>query len=149
MTMYLELTRQFNQNRLRAIISSGQAVVLHRVAMMSKDGDWIVREDDETTGHILSVLNSYKAHYRFSAPLDLRWLRYGWSAHFESVHNNIRVRIDLVSRPPRISNRPWKRKPMIIRTHILLWFRMPFRTLRWRPGTVWNTVCPSGRSLPG
>jgi len=43
MNIYVDLTNQFNDGRLRAILSSGQAVVLHRLAIMSKDGDWIVR----------------------------------------------------------------------------------------------------------
>ena len=46
MNIYVDLTIKFNAGRLRAILSSGQAVVLHRLAIMSKDGDWIVREDD-------------------------------------------------------------------------------------------------------
>ncbi len=45
MNIYLELTRQFNQGQVRAIVAGGQAVVLHRLALMSKDGDWIPRED--------------------------------------------------------------------------------------------------------
>ncbi len=44
MSVYLALTREFNEGALRAILSSGQAVVLHRLAVMSKDGDWILRE---------------------------------------------------------------------------------------------------------
>ncbi len=48
MSIYLDLTRQFNEGKLRAIICSGQAVVLHRLAIMSKDGDWIIHEDEET-----------------------------------------------------------------------------------------------------
>lgn len=75
MSIYLELTREFNVGRLRAIISSGPAVVLLRLAIASKDGDWIVREDQEALGHVLGVLESHGAHYRFGAPLDLRWLR--------------------------------------------------------------------------
>ncbi len=70
--IYLELTARFNRDRLHAIISSGQAVVLHRLAIMSKDGDWILREDDETMRHVLRVLGEQGAHYRFGAPLDLR-----------------------------------------------------------------------------
>jgi hypothetical protein len=35
---YLELTAAFNRGRRRTLISSGQAVVLHRLAIMSKDG---------------------------------------------------------------------------------------------------------------
>ncbi len=40
---YLELTEELNQGRLRVPLSSGQAVVVHRLAVMSKDGDWILR----------------------------------------------------------------------------------------------------------
>ena len=103
MNIYLELTRAFNAGRLRAIISSGQAVVLHRLAIMSKDGDWILHEDEETTHHVLRVLESYGARYRFGAPLDMRWLAGGWSAHFEFRHGELRVRTDFVTRPPRLS----------------------------------------------
>jgi hypothetical protein len=55
MNIYTDLTRRFNHGRLRAVLSSGQAVVLHRVAIMSKDGDWIIREDTEATRHVLAV----------------------------------------------------------------------------------------------
>lgn len=103
MNIYVELTNQFNNGRLRAIISSGQAVVLHRLAIMSKDGDWIIQEDAETTKHIISVLERYGAKYRFGAPLDTRWLAGGWSSHFEFMHNNMRIRTDFVARPPRIA----------------------------------------------
>jgi hypothetical protein len=99
---YLELTREFNRGRLRALLSSGQAVVVHRLAMMSKDGDWVVREDDDATGHLLAVLAARGAHYRFGAPLDRRWLAGGWSSHFEFALATLRLRIDFVSRPPRL-----------------------------------------------
>jgi len=101
-SIYLELTKQFNEGRLRCVISSGQAVVLHRLAIMSKDGDWILREDEEATGHVLRVLADRGARYRFGAPLDVRWLAGGWSSHFEFRHQQLRVRCDFVSRPPRI-----------------------------------------------
>jgi hypothetical protein len=103
MNIYFKLTNQFNKGRLRAILSSGQAVVLHRLAIMSKDGDWIIREDPEALMHILTVLNSFGARYRFGAPLDSRWLAGGWSSHFEFMNEGIRIRTDFVSRPPRIS----------------------------------------------
>ncbi len=103
MNIYLQLTSQFNANRRRAILSGGQAVVLHRLAMMSKDGDWILREDEETMRHVLMVLGNYGAFYRFGAPLDLRWLAAGWSAHFEFRHDSLRVRADFVTRPPRLT----------------------------------------------
>lgn len=103
MTVYLELTRRFNAGRLRAVIASGQAAVLHRLAMASKDGDWILREDEEALEHVLGVLASEGAHYRFGAPLDLRWLSKGWSSHFEFQRGPLRVRTDFVTRPPRVS----------------------------------------------
>jgi len=103
MNIYLDLTREFNEGHLRCVISSGQAVVLHRLAIMSKDGDWIIRENEESTRHALSVLSKHGARYRFGAPLDIRWLAGGWSSHFEFHHEDLRVRTDFVSRPPRLS----------------------------------------------
>ena len=44
MLIYHQLTREFNAGRVRAVLCSGQAVVLHRLAITSKDGNWIVRE---------------------------------------------------------------------------------------------------------
>jgi hypothetical protein len=102
--IYLELTRLFNQGRTRAIISSGQAVVLHRLAIMSKDGDWIVRENEEDLQFVLDVLEQRGARYRFGAPLDARWLAGGWSSHFEFASGAMRVRCDFFSRPPRITD---------------------------------------------
>jgi hypothetical protein len=101
--IYQELTVAFNEGRLRAILSSGQAVVMHRLAVMSKDGDWILREDDEALGHVLTVLAERGAHYRFGAPLDRRWLAGGWSSHFEFRTQTLRVRTDFVTRPPRVT----------------------------------------------
>ena len=46
--IYLQLTDEFNAGRLRAIICSGQIAVLHKLAIMSKDGDWILLENKET-----------------------------------------------------------------------------------------------------
>jgi hypothetical protein len=103
MNIYVDLTNRFNAGRLRAILSSGQAVVLHRLAIMSKDGDWIIREDEEALHYILRILDENGARYRFGAPLDARWLAGGWSSHFEFKKNDLRIRTDFVSRPPRIS----------------------------------------------
>lgn len=112
MNIYVELTKQFNRGKLRTIICSGQAVVLHRLAVMSKDGDWIIREDEESLKHILGILAEYGARYRFGAPLDIRWMRGGWSSHFEFRYRKLRVRTDFFSRPPRLSQtdveRLWK-----------------------------------------
>ncbi len=100
---YVELTTAFNRGRLRAVLSSGQAVVVHRLAVMSKDGDWILKEDDEDLEHVLAVLGERRARYRFGAPLDRRWLAGGWSSHFEHRFDRLRLRTDFVTRPPRLS----------------------------------------------
>ncbi len=101
---YLALTSEFNVGRLRALLSSGQAVVIHRLAVMSKDGDWILREDDEALSHVRGVLAAHGAQYRFGAPLDLRWLRHGWSSHLEFRDHDVRLRTDFVTRPARIDD---------------------------------------------
>jgi hypothetical protein len=103
MNIYLKLTEAFNNGRLRTIVCSGQAVVLHRLAIMSKDGDWILREDEEAVNHVIGVLADLGAVYRFGAPMDLRWLRGGWSSHLEFSQDSLRVRTDFFTRPPRLS----------------------------------------------
>ncbi len=100
--VYIRLTHAFNRDRCRAVVTSGQAVVLHRLAIMSKDGDWILREDQETLDHVLDTLAARGAHYRFGAPLDLRWLAHGWSVHFEFQEDGLRIRTDFFTRPPRL-----------------------------------------------
>lgn len=105
MSLYLDLTRELNAGRLRAILCSGQAVVLLRLAIASKDGDWILREDQAALDHILAVLDRHGARYRFGAPLDLRWLRGGWSSHLQFQAGGLRVRTDFFTRPPRVPDR--------------------------------------------
>jgi glycerophosphoryl diester phosphodiesterase len=107
--IYLELTRKFNDGRVRAILAGGQAVVLHRLAIMSKDGDWVLREDPQTMEYVLSVLGRYGARYRFGAPLDVRWMAGGWSAHLEFQWQELRVRTDFVTRPPRLNQEALQR----------------------------------------
>jgi hypothetical protein len=81
-SIYCSLTRRFNEGRLRAVLIGGQAVVMLRLAFMSKDGDWLLRDDVEALKHILTVLEEKGARYRFGAPLDLRWLAEGCRATF-------------------------------------------------------------------
>lgn len=101
--VYFELTRAFNQKGRIAVLASGQAVVYYRVAIMSKDGDWVLRETEEACARVLEVLAEKGARYRPGAPLDVRWLRGGWSSHFEFFDSGQRrVRCDFFSRPPRI-----------------------------------------------
>ena len=102
LNIYLQLTRDFNAGRPRALLAGGQAVVLYRLAIMSKDGDWVLREDEEALEHVLAVLDARGARYRFGAPLALPWMRAGWSAHFEFPFEGLRVRTDFVTRPARL-----------------------------------------------
>ncbi len=102
--IYFELTAELNAAGRIAVLASGQAVVWYRLAMMSKDGDWILRETDAACQRVREVLAAHGARYRSGAPLDPRWLAGGWSSHFELVDDRgRRVRCDFFSRPPRIS----------------------------------------------
>lgn len=101
---YQDITLLFNESKQRVVIASGQAVVLHGLAIMSKDCDWILREDIESFDFILKKLSDMGATYRFGAPLDLAWHRQGWSSHFEIKESKLRLRLDFFSRPPRLSN---------------------------------------------
>lgn len=101
--VYFTLTERFNEGGRIAVLGSGQAVVWHRLAIMSKDGDWILRESEEACARVLEVLGERRARYRPGAPLDVRWLAGGWSSHFESFDEaGRRLRFDFFSRPPRL-----------------------------------------------
>lgn len=101
--VYFALTEELNRDGRIAVLGSGQAVVWHRLAIMSKDGDWILRETEEACARVLTVLRERGARYRPGAPLDLRWLAGGWSSHFELFdERRRRVRCDFFTRPPRL-----------------------------------------------
>ncbi len=102
--IYFELTEAFNVTAPTVALASGQAVVYYRVAIMSKDGDWIIRETSDACALVLEELAARGARCRPAAPLDVRWLAGGWSSHFEFFDaRQRRVRCDFVSRPPRLS----------------------------------------------
>jgi hypothetical protein len=102
--VYFELTEAFNAHGPTVVLASGQAVVFYRIAIMSKDGDWVLRESPEACDRVLAVLESRGARYRPSAPLDVRWLSGGWSSHFEFLDTaRRRVRCDFFTRPPRVT----------------------------------------------
>src|SRR5439155_15045948 len=104
--IYFELTRAFNAGGHNVVLASGQAVVFYRIAIMSKDGDWVIRERPEACSRVLLELERRGARYRIAAPLDVRWLSGGWSSHFEfEDEHGRRVRCDVVSRPPRVPER--------------------------------------------
>jgi hypothetical protein len=101
--LYFELTRELNAEGPIAALASGQAVVFYRLAMMSKDGDWILMETPAACRRALEVLTLRGARYRPGAPLDVRWLAAGWSSHFEFFDpKGRRIRCDFVTRPPRV-----------------------------------------------
>ena len=101
---YFELHKEFKAAGARILLSSGQACVLLGIAAFSKDGDWIIHEDEDSLRAVLAVLNGKCASYRLGAPLDLKFLSAGWTSHFEFFREELRVRVDFVSRPPRISD---------------------------------------------
>jgi hypothetical protein len=102
--VYFDLTRAFNARGPIVALASGQAVVHYRVAIMSKDGDWVIRETADACGRVLEILEHRDAVYRPGAPLDPRWLAGGWSSHFEYAdEKGRRIRCDFFSRPPRVA----------------------------------------------
>ncbi len=104
--VYFELTRCFNSDGVMAVLTSGQAVVHYRIAIMSKDGDWILKEDTAACERVLEELAGRNATYRPGAPLHVEWLSGGWSSHFQFLdERGRRVRCDFFSGPPRVEER--------------------------------------------
>jgi len=111
LNVFFSLTEEFNSDGVIALLASGQAVVFYRIAVMSKDGDWVLRETEAACRRVRSVLATHGARYRPGPPLEPRWLAGGWSSHFEFFDDKRRrIRCDFVSRPPRIL--PGELEPM-------------------------------------
>ena len=60
MSIYVELTEAFNAGKPRAVLSSGQAVVMHRLAVMSKDGDWILHANEDRLKVYLDAADAWR-----------------------------------------------------------------------------------------
>jgi hypothetical protein len=100
---YFAFTDRCNADEMRIILASGQACVWHSLTLASKDGDWIVQEEEAHLSVVRRELSALGARYRLGAPLDARWLAAGWSSHFEALSDaGLRLRFDFVSRPPRV-----------------------------------------------
>lgn len=70
--IYFQLIRSFNEHGPVVALASAQAVVYYRIAIMSKEGDWIMRETSAACERVLAVLATRGARYRPGAPLDVR-----------------------------------------------------------------------------
>jgi len=66
--VYFELTEAFTARAPNVAPASGQAVVYYRIAIMSKDGDWIIREAPDACDAVLAELDGRGARYRAAAP---------------------------------------------------------------------------------
>ena len=100
---YFALHREFRKAGADVLISSGQACVAFGIATFSKDGDWIIREDEHSCEAVLAVLETHHAVYRLGVPLHPDWLCGGLTSHFEfRLPDGLRMRTDFCSRPPRV-----------------------------------------------
>jgi hypothetical protein len=94
---YLGLTEELNRGRLRALLSSGQAVVMHRLAIMSKDGDWILDEALDRERRALMRTNEERlARYQEAAA--------SWAAVWPEVQRQIEG-LPLASAHPIVTSR--------------------------------------------
>ena len=103
MSIYVDLTHEFNVSELNAILSSGQAVVLHRLAAIEQR--WRLDSSRERRCLEPHAFRTCRTESRVPLwrALDLRWMRGGWSAHLEFRDGPLRIRTDFVTRPPRLT----------------------------------------------
>ncbi len=100
---YIELHKEFKDAGADVLLSSEQACVMFGIAAFSKDGDWIIRETEESCAAVVEVLARHNAHYRLGVPLHPNCLGLCLTSHFEYLHGSgFRMRTDFCSRPPRV-----------------------------------------------
>jgi hypothetical protein len=97
--IYLDLTNEFNEGELRAILSSGQAIVVYGLAFASKRWRLDRARDTGISQYHLARFRATRRALPDGCATDVRWMRGGWSAHFEFNQNGERIRCDFVTRP--------------------------------------------------
>ena len=85
---YLDLVRRAQERGIRCAITSGMACVAFEIAESTKDCDLLC--DPEMADQFIALLaesplGEAPCQYRgnISPPLDSRWLKGGWTSHFE------------------------------------------------------------------
>jgi len=98
--------------RVRFAIRSGMACVYYGLQQTTKDTDWIVDPADLSNLRRLLYqqqqrLPPWRISYRtvFGAPLDVEWMRHGWTSHILIQHEALGAEqhLDFFARPPRVS----------------------------------------------
>ena len=109
---YEGLVTQARAQGITCAITSGIACVAFGVAQATKDCDLLCAP--EAAGRFFNLLGGTKfvgelPHYRghLSPPLDARWLRGGWTSHFEWKTRDGEAYLDIFGVAPRGSG-PWE-----------------------------------------
>lgn len=109
---YKGLVRRARRRKIPCAITSGMACVAFGVAQTTQDCDLLCAPD--SAGKFLDLLGNMSLHgclpsYRghLTAPLDVRWLKGGWTSHFIWRVEDGEAFLDVFGVAPRGST-PWE-----------------------------------------
>ncbi|MEQ1829502.1 MAG: hypothetical protein ABL921_26295 [Pirellula sp.] len=109
---YENLVQTIQSSGVACAITSGMACVRYGVAISTKDCDILCSADSSDqlfdllkTKTFLGASCSYRGH--ITAPLESRWQRGGWTAHFEWKVDSSAAYLDVFGVAPRAST-PWE-----------------------------------------
>lgn len=109
---YEGLVIKLRERGVTCAITSGMACVSYGVAQTTKDCDMLCQP--EAAGQLLDLLLEtklegvgplYRSH--ITPPLDTRWLRGGWTSHFQWNTSDTEAYLDVFGVAPRASS-PWE-----------------------------------------
>ncbi len=112
---YAAITTRLRRERVPCAITGGLACVEFGITEHTEDCDLIC--SPARAAQLLEVLHAspfgpFACRYRgsISAPLDARWLRGGYSAHFQwPATSSLKPFLDVFGSPPRVSS-PWEKE---------------------------------------
>jgi len=97
---------------IRSAITSGMACVRFGIQQTTKDSDWIVEPAHlgalrQLLAEQQEKLPPWRVGYRtiFAAPLDVEWMRHGWTSHVAVQEEALGAEhhLDFFARPPRVA----------------------------------------------
>lgn len=92
------------KHRVEYIVIGGQAVVAYGASQFTRDADLWVNPTVRNLARLQQALKDLKATLRFLPPLELAYLKKGHGVHFRFEVQGRDFRIDILGRPPRVSD---------------------------------------------
>lgn len=101
---YEQVLRAFDRTGVRFLIIGGQAALVYGASQFTRDADFWVEPTRGNLAALKKALHGLGARQRFLPALTLSYLRKGHGVHFVIPVRDADFYVDILGKPPRVSN---------------------------------------------